>query len=160
MATTRFLSRLIGLAALILSAAIFIDKPPMLAAIDLMNQDRGVLYLLGVGGVVAGLAIVLTHNIWSQGLWPLVVTLAGWLILIRGVLVLVLPAATIGRIVDGLGYGRYFHWYGILPLLLGAYLTYCGFFHAVPDASGEPVPREAKPQDPDARGQGRRRRPK
>lgn len=149
MATTRFLSRLIGLAALILSVAMFADKAPMLGAIDLMSQDRAATFLLGLAGVVAGLAIVLTHNVWSRGAGPLVVTLCGWFILVRGVLLVVLPAEAIGAIVRAMHYPDYYYLYAVIPLVLGAYLTWCGFAAASPAPAAPktaPAPPAAKPQ--------------
>ena len=143
MATTQFLSRLIGLATLILSGAMFADRAPMLAAIDLMAQDPAALLLLGIAGIVAGLAIVLTHNVWSQGVWPLVVTLVGWLILIRGILVVALPAELIARIYAAVHLADYYYLYAALPLALGAYLTWRGF-SAIP----APPPSRAVPASP------------
>ncbi len=37
----------------------------------------------GVAMVVYGLIVVFNHNIWSGG-WPIAVTVAGWLILLKG----------------------------------------------------------------------------
>ncbi|MGH7095748.1 MAG: hypothetical protein ACREFB_19730 [Stellaceae bacterium] len=145
MATTQFLSRLIGLAALILSGAMFVDKAPMLAAIDLMTHDRAALFLLGIAGIVAGLAIVLTHNLWSRGVWPLVITLVGWLILIRGILLVALPDALIARFYTAVHVADYYYLYAILPLALGAYLTWRGFAAVNPAA---PAPKAAPPPPP------------
>ncbi|HVC51543.1 MAG TPA: hypothetical protein VND87_05945 [Stellaceae bacterium] len=146
MATTQFLSRLIGLAALILSVAMFVDRAPMIAAIDLMAQDPAALLLLGIAGIVAGLAIVLTHNVWKRGVWPLVVTLVGWLILIRGILMVTLPAELIARIYAAVHLADYYYLYAVLPLALGAYLTWRGF-SAIP---APPLPRAAAPTPPPA----------
>jgi hypothetical protein len=38
--------------------------------------------------VTTGLAIVIGHNVWSGGALPVIVTLFGWIILIRGVVLL------------------------------------------------------------------------
>jgi hypothetical protein len=46
--------------------------------------------------VTAGLAIVIGHNVWSGGALLVIVTLLGWIILIRGVVLLFLsPSAKI-----------------------------------------------------------------
>ena len=124
---TVFLSRLIGLAALGLGCAMLLLKPPLLTAMGMAVDDRSILVLLGIGGVIAGLAIVLTHNVWSRGVWPLVVTLSGWLILLRGALVLILPAPMLTWAAAVSDYDDYFYLYAAFPLVLGAYLTYRGF---------------------------------
>lgn len=166
MATTRFLSRLIGLAALILSAAMFTDKAPMIAAIELMPQDRAAIFLLGVAGVVAGLAIVLTHNVWRQGVLPLVVTLVGWLVLVRGVALLVLPDQTLARLYAGVHFADYYYLYAVIPLALGAYLTWSGFAAVAPapskakanTAATPPPAAAAKPKAPASAGNRRPQR--
>jgi hypothetical protein len=124
---TVFLSRLIGLAALILAVAMLVYQPPLLSAVELAGRDRAALFTLGAGGVVAGLAIVLTHNLWRQGLCPLVVTLIGWFMLIRGVLLIFLPTGFLLGLAAVAHFDDYFYLYAVIPLVLGAYLTWQGF---------------------------------
>jgi hypothetical protein len=124
---TAFLCRLIGLAALILGAAMLIYEPPLLSGVELAAHDRSALYMLGAGGVVAGLAIVLTHNIWRQGLCPLVVTVVGWFMLIRGMLMIFVPTDFLLWLAAVSHFHEYFYVYAVLPLVLGAYLTWQGF---------------------------------
>jgi hypothetical protein len=77
--------------------------------------------------LAAGLAIVLGHNVWSGGALPVVVTLVGWLILVRGLVLLFLsPAAAMG-LLAGLHFEHLFYVYVALSLLFGIYLTYSGF---------------------------------
>ena len=131
-----FLSRLIGLAALILGAAMLLYQPPLLSAVQLAAQDRSALFMLGAGGVVAGLAIVLTHNVWRQGLCPLVVTVVGWFMLIRGVLMLFVPTGFLIRLAAASHYADYFYLYAAVPLVIGLYLCWHGFLVPRPAALG------------------------
>jgi len=124
---TVFLSRLIGFAALLLGAAMLFDKAPLVAAVELAAEDRTALITLGAGGIIAGLAIVLTHNLWRQGLCALIVTLIGWFMLIRGVLMLFLPTGFLLRLADASHFGDYFYLYAAFPFAIGAYLTWQGF---------------------------------
>ena len=48
------------------------------------------MFVLSIIIVAAGLAMVLAHNIWSGGAQAVVVTLVGWLTLIKGLLYLLL----------------------------------------------------------------------
>src|ERR1700733_14518470 len=124
---TVFLSRLIGLVALIIAVPMVIDKQAMRASFGLVVEDRGLLLVLGMASVVAGAAIVLLHNVWRKGLWPLIVTLCGWLLLLRGVLILFLPPDVITSLVGTLHVNEYFYAYTALPLIIGAYLCLRGF---------------------------------
>jgi hypothetical protein len=85
------------------------------------------LLILGMIGLIAGLAIVLGHNVWSGGLLPVIVTLVGWLILIRGLLLLFLPPETVVELLGRLHFVQYFYAYVAVPFAIGAYLTYGGF---------------------------------
>jgi hypothetical protein len=82
---TVYLSRLIGVVALIIATAMLADKAMVIAAVGHLGEDRAALLLLGFIRVVCGAGIVLVHNVWSKGFWPLVVTLTGWALLVRGV---------------------------------------------------------------------------
>jgi hypothetical protein len=125
--STVFLSRLIGLAALILGAVMLFDKPPIISAVDLAAEDHTALLVLGAGGVIAGLAIVLTHNLWRRGPCALVVTLIGWFMVIRGALLIFLPTGFLLRLADASQFADYFYLYAAVPLAIGVYLTWQGF---------------------------------
>ena len=92
-------------------------------------QDPPLLFIAGLMGVTAGLAIVLAHNVWSGGALPIIVTLFGWVSLIKGTLLLTLSPEAESRvfIVGGLHYEQHPNLYAAFALLLGAYLTYAGF---------------------------------
>ena len=101
------------------------------ATVEIMKgivQNPPLLFMAGLMGMTAGLAIVLAHNVWSGGALPVIVTLFGSAALIKGMLLLVLSPETEGKVfVAGLGYERYPLFYGLLLFLIGAYLTYASF---------------------------------
>jgi hypothetical protein len=155
---TVFLSRLIGLVALIVAVPMILDKQSMLTTFGVVVEDRGLLLLVGMASVVAGAAIVLLHNVWRKGLWPLVVTLCGWLLLLRGVLILFLPADVIAGLMGTLRVADYFYAYAAVPLIVGAYLCLRGFTAQETAAAPAPPPAPlAKPPSGPARRPRRRR---
>jgi vacuolar-type H+-ATPase subunit I/STV1 len=84
--------------------------------------------VLGVITLAAGLAMILAHNIWRGGALAVVVTLVGWLVLIKALLFLFLPlGAEAECILRGLRHPQLFYVCMIPSLVLGIYLTYCGF---------------------------------
>ena len=129
---TVFLSRLIGLFTLILSLALLADKESSVSAIVALVHERPLLLIIGMMGLLAGLAIVLSHNVWSGGIVPILVTLIGWLILIRGVLLILLPAGEAVRLFDVLRYEELFYFYTGVTLIVGLFLAYRGFTTSVP----------------------------
>jgi energy-coupling factor transporter transmembrane protein EcfT len=93
------------------------------------------MYIISVITLVAGLAIILGHNVWSGGVLPVVVTLVGWLALIKGLLLLFLSPEGVVRFLGRLHYEQFFYLYAAATLILGVYLTYGGFR----SASHQPV---------------------
>jgi vacuolar-type H+-ATPase subunit I/STV1 len=84
--------------------------------------------VLGAIMLVAGLAMVLTHNIWSGGALAVIVTLVGWVTLIKSLFFLFLPPELeAGFFLRQLHYQELFYLYGAFSLVLGVYLTYGGF---------------------------------
>jgi len=85
-------------------------------------------FIVGVIALVAGLAMILAHNVWSGGALPVIVTLIGWLALIKGLLLLFLSLKALGGFfLGGLQYEQLFYMYAAIALILGVYLTYGGF---------------------------------
>jgi hypothetical protein len=155
---TVFLSRLIGLVALIIAVPMVLDKQSMMATFGLVVDDRGLLVVLGMASVVAGSAIILLHNVWRKGLWPLVITLCGWLLLLRGVLILFLPPDVISSLIGTLRVDQYYYAYAVVPLIVGAYLCLRGFTATAAPAAPPPPPAPvAKPPSGPARRPRRRR---
>lgn len=83
--------------------------------------------LFGMLALASGLAIVLAHNRWSGAALTIVVTLLGWVLVLRGTLILVLPSGLLDAFIAALDFERWIYLYAALPFLLGAYLTYAGF---------------------------------
>jgi hypothetical protein len=128
---TIFLSRLLGLFLLAVSLSLFLRRPELLVVMSALIQNAPLLLILSMAALAAGLAIVLSHNIWSGGALPVVVTLFGWIILLRGLLLLILPHETIVRLFEMSRFADLFYLYTAIPLILGVYLTYAGFTASV-----------------------------
>jgi hypothetical protein len=87
---TIYLSRLIGLLTLIAALSMLADKPQAIDTVRAVVEDRPALLILGMLGTAAGLAVVLGHEVWSGGVLPVLVTAIGWIVLIRGTILLFL----------------------------------------------------------------------
>jgi hypothetical protein len=124
---TIFLSRLIGLFAILISLSMLMHKELSIETATTLIHARPLLSIVGMIVLVCGLAMVLSHNIWSGGLLPIVVTLFGWTILIRGALILFLSPDAMINVFEMLRLEELFPLYVIINLVLGLYLTYAGF---------------------------------
>ncbi len=124
---TIFLSKLLGLYSVLVGLAMLAHRHASVETIQAMVHNAPVLYIAGVIAVAAGLAMVLGHNVWHGGVLPVVVTLVGWLSLIKGLLLLFVPAHAVEGCFLGGHYQLYFYLKAAIAIILGAYLTYGGF---------------------------------
>jgi vacuolar-type H+-ATPase subunit I/STV1 len=125
---TRYLSRLMGLYCLLAGVIMLVHREGMIAAVEELVLDRPLLLILGVIIVAVGLAMVLAHNVWSGGALPVVVTLIGWLTMLKGlVLWLLSPQAAAQLYLQQLHYAQLYYLYAAVTLALGVYLTLAGF---------------------------------
>ena len=122
---TTYLARLIGIYCILIALAMITRKQATVEVLTAMLHNAQLLLALGVITVIAGLALVLAHNIWTGGAAPVIVTLVGWIALIKGSLLLFLsPEQESSLFLDSLHLEQGFYFYLGFMLLLGIYLTY------------------------------------
>jgi len=97
------------------------------AVIETTAEDTAVMLSYAIFSLAMGVAMVIGHNVWSGGALPVVVTLAGWLILAKGIFLLVLPPEAFSRMMHLMRYREHCSFYLAPAFLLGLYLTWAGF---------------------------------
>jgi hypothetical protein len=124
---TILLAKLLGLYCVIVAVTMMVNRRTMIdAAHDLVRSPPSVL-LAGVIAVGVGLGVVIGHNVWSGGALPVVVTISGWVSLIKGVVLLALPQGQMAKLYEAIRYERYYLAYVGVTLALGLYLTIAAF---------------------------------
>jgi hypothetical protein len=126
MTLTHFLAQAIGLFCLVLGASLF-RKKIFSEVVDDIVANRALLYLVGVISLGLGLMVVLTHNIWNAGLLPLIVTIIGWAMVLKGIFATYVSRDTIAHWSRSFKVKELSWLFGIIFLVIGAYLTYGGF---------------------------------
>ena len=93
------------------------------AMIGQIAQSYGLIFLSGILSLLAGIAIVRVHNVWTGG-WRIVVTVLGWLAIAGGLARMWFPqlAAPIAEALGGNATGLLVG--GLVVLALGAFLSY------------------------------------
>jgi hypothetical protein len=127
MGSTYFLAQLIGLVLLSVGASILFQKRVFMKVLNNITGNRSSLFMVGVILLLSGLSVVLTHNIWNAGFLPLVITLIGWILILRGIMSMFVPGDGIARMISWLKVEELSWLYAILVLVIGAYLTWAGF---------------------------------
>jgi hypothetical protein len=125
---TLFLSRLLGLFFLILGMAMLLHKQFYTAALATVAYNPLAMRWIAMMVTLAGLAMVLAHSVWSKPAVAVIVTLLGWLTLIKGLAYLFLPARWLEDFIQVvLSYAVCLYFVTAFLLVLGAYLTHEGF---------------------------------
>ena len=129
METSLLIAKLIGPVLLVAAIAMLTDAKDLQEMGRQFLKDRALIYVTGVLAMLGGLAIVNSHNVWIVD-WPVIITLFGWAMTIGGAIRMALPSAV--RSVGGmmLEHPTLIRVSGAAWVLIGAFLTYIGYFSA------------------------------
>ena len=85
-------------AALIVALSLLVNQAQFRTIADEFMRSPALVFLTGLMILPVGLAIVLTHNVWTVD-WRVLITLLGWLTIVSGAVRLLVPqrALSIGR---------------------------------------------------------------
>jgi hypothetical protein len=128
---TVFLARFIGLFTVVLVVALLVRGS---ATVEAAVADRPVMLVYAIISLATGVAMILGHNVWSGGALPVVVTLVGWLILAKSLMLLLVTPDALQQIFDHMQYGEHYYLYLAPSLVIGLYLTWAGFTAPSPNA--------------------------
>jgi hypothetical protein len=126
MTTSVFLARLLGPLLLAVGVGIFVNPKPFRTMAGEVVRSVTLVYLFGLADFAAGLAIVLTHNVWTAN-WRVLITLLGWLMLIRGAVRILAPEAIMGYAANLLRNKQLIPITGAVTGVLGLVLCYFGY---------------------------------
>ncbi len=88
--------------------------------------NRGLIFISGLLTLLAGLAIVNTHNVWELR-WPVLITILGWLGVIGGVARMLFPDTVVAMGTSMMDSGSAVVVGGVVDLALGLWLSYVGY---------------------------------
>ncbi len=128
---TVFLARFIGLFTVVLVVAFLVRGS---AGVEAAVADGPVMLVYAIISLATGVAMILGHNVWSGGALPVVVTLVGWLILAKGLMLLFVTPEALQQIFDHMHYGEHYYLYLAPSLVVGLYLSWAGFTAPSPNA--------------------------
>jgi hypothetical protein len=126
MSTTVFLARFFGIFTIVFALAILVNRRGMVGAFESLVRDSAALLILELIGLAVGLAVVLSHNVW-HGLLAIIVTLLGWIILLRAVILMLLRPASIERLLALVAWPQRAEIYAAAVLAFGLFLTLASF---------------------------------
>ena len=124
--TSIFLARLFGPLFLAVGIGVLANGARFRTLADETLRSQALIYLSGLLTMTAGLAIVLSHSLWTAD-WRIAITILGWLATVGGAVRIICPQLTqrIGRTV--LDKPLALPIAGAIWLALGAFFVFFGY---------------------------------
>jgi hypothetical protein len=138
-ARTRIISRVLGLFLVIVDVTAVARASDMQALLAQFEANSLWTWVTGAFVLMFGLIVVAVHQCW-RGAAAIIVSLLGWLITLRGLLLLAFPRAFVSVAKSMIGAGAWWVGLCIVFALVGLYLTYVGWS----PAPGRPTSPAAK----------------
>ena len=91
METSLFLAKVLGPYLIIVSIAGLVNQKLLGKTMKMFAKHVPILFISGAMALIIGLLMVASHNIWTKD-WRVIITVFGWLAVLKGVLYLILPA--------------------------------------------------------------------
>lgn len=123
---TVFLARLIGISTLIVSLCFALTRTATLDTVALLLHDRALLTMVATIELVAGVAIALRHTLFTN-ITAIVVTVIGYFLILRSLLILLLPPPTLLDLFAVLNFRMFYFLYVAIVFVIGLFLTVMGF---------------------------------
>lgn len=126
MDTSIFLARIIGSLFVLVGIGVLLNITHYRAMVGRFLNSPELYYFSGAAALVVGMAIVLHHNFWTTD-WRVIITIVGWISVLKGVVRIVAPAAAL-RLAHGIvNSDLMLKCASIALLAVGAWLAYAGF---------------------------------
>lgn len=121
-----FYAKLIGFYYVIVAIGMLVNAKNLHPFIIEVIQNKTLVIWTGLLSLLFGLAVVLTHNIWSG--WPIIITVLGYLGIIRGMIRLCFTDWIV-QLAPHFTQSKAYYSIGIVLLVFGAVLIYFGLYN-------------------------------
>jgi uncharacterized membrane protein len=122
-----FIAKLLGPIFLLVGIALPLRPALFRTIVEDFLSSPALIYMAGFFGLLGGIALVLTHNLWVLD-WRLIITLIGWITIARALVAIFAPQWVVKAATQLLACRRLFIAAEGLDLVLGAAMTYFGYF--------------------------------
>lgn len=119
-------ARILALVYIVIGIGVLVDQNYYRKLISDMQNNTSIIYLGGILALVIGFFLVTYHNIWEAS-WVVIVTVIGWIALIKGVVLLIFPSFMMRLMASIAKMKKFLVIEGISAVILGGILGYFGF---------------------------------
>lgn len=122
MENSLYIARLIGPVLVAVAASLMLNRQFFASLAGDLSANRALILIAGLLALIAGLAIVDAHNIWTSD-WRVIVTLFGWLAIAGGLFRIVLPDLVVRMAASFASRTSWALPAGAIAMLLGLFLS-------------------------------------
>ncbi|HEY5220526.1 MAG TPA: hypothetical protein VIJ29_00030 [Candidatus Paceibacterota bacterium] len=116
------IAQVLGIFFVVAGVAMVVSSKATAGAIEESVAHKGIVFMWGIGALLIGAVIVVFNNAWTTGL-PLLVTILGWLALVKGVFILLAPGVA-AALYRKFGKSGMIVFCGVVVFVLGLVLLY------------------------------------
>ncbi len=111
---------------IIWAVVLMVRTQDCIVLVDRLRRDPPILYAVDLGALIVGLVIVIAHPVWSLE-WPVLITLAGWAIVVTALVDLLLPYKFINQLYEYFNKPSFYRLHSGFSFLIGLYLAVMTF---------------------------------
>ena len=127
MQTSIFIAKIFGLMYLVFGLGVLFNGAFYRKLLDEFTKSVAHLYWGGIFALLAGFLIVNYHNVWEGDWWVVLITILGWIGLLKGFLLIVFPKAIVSWTKAWTKAKNFLPIWGVIILIIGLIFGYYGF---------------------------------
>jgi hypothetical protein len=127
MITSLFLAKVIGIYFMVDALVAITRRKEVIPAFDEIKDRRVGLILFAIIVFIIGLLIVTAHNVWVGSAFQIVITVIGWDLVLKSLVILLMPHEFTVRIIEKFNHERFYLIGGSIGFLIGLWLAISGF---------------------------------
>lgn len=120
------LAQLLGLYFIVIGVIVLYRRKTIMPAISELARNRGLLLVIALAELMAGLALVITYPSLTFD-WMGIISIIGWVLIIEAIVYLSLPSKKVQRFIKRFNNRSWYGTSGAFAILVGAYLAASGF---------------------------------
>lgn len=121
-----FFAKVLGLYLIITTIGMLVNRQRVRTIVDQIVNNAALLLIAGLLSLIFGIILVVVHNVWEAD-WRVLITIIGWLALIKGTIRVVFPQVSQKVLTRMMAADAGHYIISIIFLLVGIYLAYMGF---------------------------------
>lgn len=126
MENSLYLAQLLGMYFILVGLLMMFRQKFFIHAVRDFIDSRVLRFLVPIFELLAGIALVLAHNVWTWG-FEGVVTVIGWVLIVEALFYLALPEKKVVKWLTAWNKSSVYLWGGALSILIGLLLAVKGF---------------------------------